>query len=106
VVAVDRNALAAFVSYANKLTNVVHWPYAASAEEAIGECPMDFFDLVITDVDLGLSSPRGFDLVHNLRRKVLRSLLCIHSNRIISVDHKVVVQVEKDAFLPRAMARA
>jgi signal transduction histidine kinase/CheY-like chemotaxis protein len=64
------------------------------------------FDLIITDIDMGSESLDGFELVQELRKfRQVESLICIHSNCLITVDQNTVLDSGIDAFIPKPIAR-
>ncbi len=104
--AIYRSAVAAYFGRTSELLAAVSLTQASNAAEALGAIRQDGFDLVITDVDMGLQSLDGFDLVRGLRAKGIGSLICVHSNRNIAADHKTAIEAGADAFLPKPIARA
>lgn len=62
-------------------------------------------DACICDIDLGAGSPDGFAVTRELRRRGLRSVIYIHSNRSVPQDYRHAIEVGADAFLPKPMSR-
>lgn len=74
--------------------------------EADKELTTGNYDLVITDIDLGLKSSDGYEIVKKYREwNPKKSFLCIHSNRISEVDSKKAYQSGAQAFVPKPMAK-
>lgn len=63
-------------------------------------------DLAIVDVDLGVESLSGFEIVREMRKEGTTGFICIHSNRISASDNKTAIECGADAFLPKPMSRA
>ncbi|MEI8027074.1 MAG: response regulator [Pseudomonadota bacterium] len=101
-----RSAVVSYLGRTPELLALISLTQAANAAEALGLIGQYGFDLVITDVDMGLQSLDGFELVRGLRAKGIGSFICVHSNRIIAADHKTAIDAGADAFLPKPMARA
>ena len=78
----------------------------ASPAAALRSIACRRYDLVVTDVDLADDSINGFELVASMRRQGTRSLMCVHSNRMVAEDHRSAIAAGADAFLPKPMARA
>jgi signal transduction histidine kinase/CheY-like chemotaxis protein len=62
-------------------------------------------DACICDIDLGGESPDGFAVTRELRRRGIRAVIYIHSNRSVSHDYRHAIEVGADAFLPKPMSR-
>ena len=62
-------------------------------------------DACICDIDLGAESPDGFAVTRELRRRGLRAIIYIHSNRSVPQDYRHAIEVGADAFLPKPMSR-
>jgi signal transduction histidine kinase/ActR/RegA family two-component response regulator len=104
--ALYRSALATYLASAPNLAASVTVSQADGAAMALEAARTGAFDLVITDVDMRASAPDGFAVVRGLRRMGNKSVVCVHSNRIVAVDHKEAIAAGADAFLPKPMARA
>jgi signal transduction histidine kinase/CheY-like chemotaxis protein len=79
--------------------------FAPSSTEALAKIKAQAFDLLITDVDLGLKSINGFELVQEIRTLMPSCMICVHSNRLVAEDNKLAIACGADAFLPKPMAR-
>jgi signal transduction histidine kinase/ActR/RegA family two-component response regulator len=101
-----RSALASYLGRQDDLRSSVRVMEAKNSYEAIELSRSRPFDIIITDVDMGIDSLSGFELVGELRRSDIKSLICVHSNRIVTEDHKTAIGAGADAFLPKPMARA
>ena len=88
------------------LRNVFDILTANSAEEALNIAQSKSPQVIICDVDLGANSMDGYELVRELRSIGSNAKICIHSNRTLTQDYKISVEVGADAFLPKPMARA
>jgi signal transduction histidine kinase/DNA-binding response OmpR family regulator len=77
-----------------------------NAQDALEIVKGQTFDLIITDVDLGVFSLSGFDLVKQMRGRHVESVVCVHSNRIAASDHKIAAIVGADLYLPKPMGTA
>lgn len=104
--AVYRDAIVAYLSRTDELKNSIQVRTAAGIGGDDEFMQAQVFDLIITDVDMGPNSANGFELVRDLRKKGIESLICIHSNRIVAADHKKAYEAGADVFLPKPMARA
>jgi len=62
-------------------------------------------DLAILDVDIGSSQVNGFDLAKCIRDRFPKCIVCIHSNRNLSGDHRTALEHGADAFQPKPMVR-
>ncbi|MEI8027454.1 MAG: hybrid sensor histidine kinase/response regulator [Pseudomonadota bacterium] len=101
-----RSALSAALSRTPELVAAMTVYQADSSNAALDLLSKVVFDLIITDVDMGGNSLNGFDLVHRLRHEFqVPAMICVHSNRIVSADHKTAIVSGADAFLPKPMAR-
>jgi signal transduction histidine kinase/ActR/RegA family two-component response regulator len=74
---------------------------ASNPQDAIAHVDAD---LSIVDVDFGSQAMNGFNIVSNLRRMKNRGIICTHSNRILTSDHKTAIEHGADAFLPKPMS--
>ena len=74
----------------------------AMVPEALEQGPPD---ACICDIDLGGRSPDGFAVTRELRRRGLRAVIYIHSNRSVPQDYRHAIEVGADAFLPKPMSR-
>ncbi|MEI8025300.1 MAG: ATP-binding protein [Pseudomonadota bacterium] len=78
----------------------------SDSTEADKELATSNYDLVITDIDLGLKSSDGYEIVRKYRAlNPKKSFLCIHSNRISEMDSKKAYQSGAQAFVPKPMAK-
>ncbi len=101
-----RCALSAALSRTPELVAAVTVYQPDGSNAALDLLSKVVFDLIITDVDMGGNSLNGFDLVHRLRHDFqVPAMICVHSNRIVSADHKTAIVSGADAFLPKPMAR-
>lgn len=103
---VYQNALGSYLTRTSELVDAVQICQVENSDDALKAVNSEKFDLVITDVDMGANSADGFELVKALRQMGVRSLICIHSNRVVPAYHKVAIEVGADAYLPKPMARA
>jgi signal transduction histidine kinase/DNA-binding NarL/FixJ family response regulator len=101
-----RGALASFLTRTPELDRALQLTLADGSESALEASGKTNFDLIVTDVDMGSSSLDGFELVRELRRLGSKSLICVHSNRIVAADNKAAIDSGADSFLPKPMARA
>jgi len=62
-------------------------------------------DLAILDVDIGSSQVNGFDLAKSIRERFPQCIICIHSNRNLSGDHRTALEHGANAFQPKPMVR-
>jgi signal transduction histidine kinase/CheY-like chemotaxis protein len=104
--AIYRNSLASYLMGTNELCNSVEVRQVEGSDSALQLVAMHTFDLIITDVDMGIHSSNGFDLVHQIRTMGSMALICIHSNRIVASDHKRAIEAGAEIFIPKPMARA
>ncbi len=78
---------------------------ADNSEKALLLVDKVSFDIIITDIDMGTESLNGFELVQELKNtKQVESLICIHSNHLITVDHKYYLN-NVDAFIPKPIIK-
>ena len=101
-----RSALASYLNRTPELGHAITVVPAANSTQAVAATESQSFDLVITDVDMGSGSLDGFELVRDCRAEGMKSLICVHSNRIVTADHQSAFDVGADAFLPKPVARA
>jgi PleD family two-component response regulator len=78
-----RSAVCSYLSRTPELAQAINVTQATSSSEALLATNTASFDLVITDVDMGNESLDGFELVKELRLKAIRTMICVHSNRIV-----------------------
>jgi DNA-binding response OmpR family regulator len=57
------------------------------------------------DVDLGVNSQNGHEVLKALRAQKFTGMVCIHSNRASPDDYKAAVDAGADAVLPKPMSR-
>jgi CheY-like chemotaxis protein len=64
-------------------------------------------DMLICDVDLGVNSINGFELVEKLRREPYKYAkpICMHSNRCLPEDYERAIKSGAQSFLPKPMSR-
>jgi signal transduction histidine kinase/CheY-like chemotaxis protein len=101
-----RSALASYFTRTVDMEEAVSLALADGSAAALDLAAQVDFDLIITDIDMGPGSLDGFELVRELRRRESRSLICVHSNRIVAADNKTAIDAGADNFLPKPMARA
>ena len=101
---VYRNSLAALVNRSDDLKAHVALSFAKNSHEAI-ESAAASPALIIQDVDLGVNSQNGYEVLKALRAKGCGGVVCIHSNRTSPDDYKVAVEAGADAVLPKPMSR-
>ena len=99
-------AMSSYIDRNDNLASAVSLVLAKSSAEALESLGRLKFDLIITDIDMGVDSLSGFDLVRMLRSRGVSARICVHSNRIIPSDQKTALLVGADVFLPKPMARA
>jgi len=104
--AIYRSALAAYLGRTAELLAALDVVQASNDQAATAAAAEGGVDLVITDVDMGPDSIDGFELVAAMRSSGLKSMICVHSNRIVAADHKSAMIAGADAFLPKPVARA
>ncbi len=104
-----RNALTSYLTRRDLLDTFVIVKDFDGSTEALADAAHHAADLIVTDVDMGPASLSGFDLVVQLRLPAQsacsRSLICVHSNRIVAQDHRLAVESGADIFVPKPMAR-
>ena len=101
--------LTAISSYLDRnvnLSSAVSLVLAKSSAEAFEALDKLKFDMIITDIDMGVESLSGFDLVRMFRSRGVSAQICVHSNRIIPSDQRTALLVGADVFLPKPMARS
>ena len=104
--AVYCQALTSYLSRTEELSGSLDIVQANSADNAIALATCGNFDLVISDVDMGTNSANGFELVEILRSgSNAKSLICVHSNRMVPADQKTAIDAGADAFIPKPIAR-
>jgi signal transduction histidine kinase/DNA-binding response OmpR family regulator len=104
--AIYRSALSTFLTRTEVLGCHVTLTQAQDSDEALKALSSRTYDLVVTDVDMGVSSLNGFDLVSELRKRGSGALICVHSNRIVAADSKTAIDAGANYFMPKPMARA
>jgi signal transduction histidine kinase/DNA-binding NarL/FixJ family response regulator len=92
------------IQSSNALKSVCVIEQATKSSEVLALEPAGY-DLIIADLDLGCESRDGFEVVGDLRRRGVRGLVCVHSNRIVAEDHRRALDSGGDAFLPKPMPR-
>ena len=101
-----RTALASYLTRTPELgasLQIIQADGSVAALEAMAEME---FDLIVTDVDMGVGSLDGFELVQEFRKRGSQSLICVHSNRIVAADNRTAIEAGADNFMPKPMARA
>lgn len=101
---VYRNSLSALIIRSEDLKANVALSFARNSHEAL-EGVTSSTDLIIQDVDLGVNSINGYEVLKTLRAKGYVGVACIHSNRTTPDDYKVAVEAGADAVLPKPMSR-
>ena len=104
--AVYRNALVSYFTRTRELAEAICVQQSTGSNAALASAKETPFDLIITDVDMGVESMDGFELVRALRQNGAMAMICVHSNRIVVADHKTAITSGADAFLPKPVARA
>ncbi|MCX6123146.1 MAG: hybrid sensor histidine kinase/response regulator [Proteobacteria bacterium] len=99
-------ALASYLTRTPELALAVEITQADGSEVALDAHSATTFDLIVNDVDMGVNSLDGFELVRELRKGGCTSLICVHSNRIVPADNKKAIEAGADSFMPKPMARA
>ena len=101
---VYRNSLAALINRSNDLKEHVALLFAKNSHEALDGVAASPA-LIIQDVDLGVNSLSGYEVLKTLRAQGYGGVVCIHSNRTSPDDYKVAVDAGADAVLPKPMSR-
>ena len=100
-----RSGLKKFVEYPRNLQALLMISEASGSEGALSLAEKDEFDLVICDINLGLSALNGFEVVRELRKVQPLAFFCLHSNRFVQSDIKFAVKMGADLYLPKPMSR-
>jgi CheY-like chemotaxis protein len=74
----------------------------AALEQATVHSP----EIVFLDIDLGVDSPNGFDLVPLLREVTPKVFICMHSNRTRSADYRQTVESDANSYCLKPMSRS
>jgi signal transduction histidine kinase/CheY-like chemotaxis protein len=104
--AIYRSALASYLMRTPELSSALDIIQVNGSTVALQALSERDFDLIITDVDMGMTSLDGFELVRELRKRGSKALICVHSNRICAGDNKAAIEAGADSFMPKPMARA
>ena len=107
--AVYRNSVAGLISnFRGGESAVSKLPifFAKNATEAIEMVKKHAPFLVIQDVDLGLASRNGIEVIKQLRKEGFLGRICVHSNRFLFDDQKTAFEAGADSVLPKPMSRA
>lgn len=80
--------------------------FARNAVEALHLAKEHNPFLVIQDVDLGIGSKNGIDVIKELRKAGYRGRVTVHSNRFLFDDQKIATEAGADSVLPKPMSRA
>jgi CheY-like chemotaxis protein len=62
--------------------------------------------LIVHDIDLGLNSSSGIDVVRKLRQNGFQGHICVHSNRFLPGDTREALAAGADTVLPKPLSRA
>ena len=89
----------------DKLKQAVEIVNYASIPDMMAGLENDQLDVLICDVDLGHGQKNGFAVVKDIRASGNKIPICIHSNRISSMDYSKAIEVGAQAFLPKPMGR-
>jgi signal transduction histidine kinase len=81
--AIYRSALSTFLTRTEALSGCLTITRTEDSEEALKALSIQDYDLIITDVDMGVASVNGFELVAELRKRNSKALVCVHSNRAV-----------------------
>jgi CheY-like chemotaxis protein len=104
--AVYRNSLSTLMRSIDKNLQLIVLLEAKNSTEALAFCKVNQPDLVILDVDLGLGSLNGLEMVQLLRSQGINSRVCIHSNRFLADDYKVAIEAGANSVLPKPLPRS
>ncbi|MCX6117198.1 MAG: hybrid sensor histidine kinase/response regulator [Proteobacteria bacterium] len=75
-----------------------------TAESALLHINSSNFDALITDIDFGDELFSGFDLISRSSEKaVAKALICIHTNRLLSLERGLSNGNRVDLFLPKPL---
>ena len=100
------SALSGWIDSTDGISKYCEVFHATGSQEAFKILTEKTIDLVITDIDMGPESLDGFDLVKNLREKMIfKGLIFVHSNRIVPSDHKKAFDLGADGFIPKPIAK-
>lgn len=103
---VYRNALVAQLTRSLELSQNLVVNTATNEKDALAMTADFKPDILILDIDLGLSSKNGFEILRLLRSDGYQGFVCIHSNRSLPQDLKIAAEAGADAILPKPMSRA
>lgn len=104
---VYRNSLASILSKPEKLRSAIKLEFAQNGNQALSLLAQyPDTKLVILDVDLGMNTLNGYDVLIKMRKANFHGVVCIHSNRSLSTDYRIAMDAGADAVLPKPMGRA
>lgn len=101
---VYRNSLAALINRSEELKTNVALSFGKNSRDTLEGAALSPA-LIIQDVDLGVNSQNGYEVLKVLRAEGYLGVVCIHSNRTSPYDYKVALDAGADAVLPKPMSR-
>lgn len=99
------NGLVSHIEKSVTLSSVLEITTARTDQEAIQIASLKKPILVIEDIDLGVGSENGIDVVRRLRSTNFKGQICIHSNRFLFEDTKTAMDAGANTVLPKPMSR-
>ncbi len=101
------NALKELVSHSAELNAHIRVTELKDADTALSYLRSSTPDMLICDVDLGVNSINGFELVEKLRSEPYKfaKTICMHSNRCLPEDYERAIKMGAQSFLPKPMSR-
>lgn len=107
--AVYRNSLASLITnFRGGKSEVSKIPilFAKNANEGMKLVKTHNPLLIIQDIDLGVGSKNGLEVIKDLRNDGNKARICVHSNRFLFDDQKTAFDAGADSVLPKPMSRA
>jgi nitrogen-specific signal transduction histidine kinase/CheY-like chemotaxis protein len=101
------SSLKRFIERCPRLDGILQFRLLPEYQEAIDLYDnKEICDVLITDIDLGLSKLDGFSLIRSLRAKGFAGPVCVHSNRHDIADlQKPGDNFDSCVFIPKPMTR-
>ncbi len=101
-----RNALNDLIIRSKDLEKCIDIYHFSDSASVLKASEAGLLDILICDVDLGLNSLHGFDIVSEIRKQGNNMPICIHSNCCSPDHYEQAVKSGAQAFISKPMNRA
>jgi CheY-like chemotaxis protein len=101
--AIYRNNIESLLKKTPQINSKIAIIWAKNANDALAKVREYDPLLVIQDIDLGLDSESGIEVINRMRESGFKGQICVHSNRFLPTDNKEALDAGAGHILPKPM---